>query len=236
MISTSISPALVARQDPGELALGRLAGDRLRLDPLGAEGFREVVGVAHAGGVDDARDAVEARLVEVRDRQVERRLVEQFGEHLLVELGVDLAAAQRHLGDRPHARARRDPHAAQRCDHAASRRLRQVEARGLRREQVGDVPGDQRAGRGHADEDRPGPVADRGARLLAERGVRLVADHDRVGARDLAGVADEPLIGLDGHRAVGRVLALQQRAADALRGSRGRAARRGTGRRGCAGG
>ena len=29
-------------------------------------------------------------------------LVEQLGEHLLVELGVDLAAAQRNLGDRAH--------------------------------------------------------------------------------------------------------------------------------------
>ena len=74
--------------------------------PSVAEGLREVVGVAHAGGVDDAGHAVEADLVEVRDGQVERRLVEQFGEHLLVELGVDLAASQRHLGDRAHARRR----------------------------------------------------------------------------------------------------------------------------------
>ena len=58
--------ALVAREDLDELALGRLAGDRLRLDVLGAEGLGEVVGVAHAGRVDDPGDAVEARLVEVR--------------------------------------------------------------------------------------------------------------------------------------------------------------------------
>ncbi len=75
---------------------------------------------------------------------------------------------------------------------------------------------DQRAGRGHADEDRAGPGADRGARLLAERGVRLVADHDRVGARDAAGVAHEPLVGLDRDRAVGAVLVAEQRRRDAL--------------------
>ena len=47
--------ALVAREDLGQLALGRLARDRLRLHALGAERLGEVVGVAHAGGVDDAR-------------------------------------------------------------------------------------------------------------------------------------------------------------------------------------
>ena len=173
--------------------------------------------MAHAGGVDDAGHAVEAGLVEVRDGQVEGLLVEQFGELVLVELGVDLAPAQRHLGDRAHAHAGGDAHAAQRRDDPAPRGLGEVEARGLGREQVGDVAGDQRARGGHADEDRPGPVADRGARLLAQRGVGLVADDDRVGARDLAGVAHEPLVGLDRHGALGRVLALQQRAADALR-------------------
>ena len=103
--------------------------------------------------------------------------------------------------------------AAQRRDDAAAGGLREIEARGLRREEVGDVAGDQRAGRGHADEDRAGPGADRGARLLAERGVRLVADDDRVGVGDPPGVAHEPLVGLDGHRAVGAVgaLAVEQR-------------------------
>ena len=38
----------------------------------------------------------------------------------------------------------------------------------------------------------------------------LVADHDRVGARDAAVVADEPLVGLDRHRAVGVVRAVQE--------------------------
>jgi len=46
--------------------------------------------------------------------------------------------------------------------------------------------------------------------------VRLVADDDRVGVRDPAGVADEPLVGLDGDRAVRAIdaLVVQQRAAD----------------------
>ena len=200
--------ALVAREDLGQLALGRLAGDRLGLHALGAEGFGEVVGVAHTGRVDDAGDAVEAGLVEVRHRQVEGLLVEQFGELVLVELGIDLAPAQRHLGDRPDADAGRNAHAAQRRDDAPPGRLCEIEARGLGREQVGHVAGDQRAGRRHADEDRAGPAADRRARLLAEGGVGLVADDDRVGARDLAGVAHEPLVGLDRDGALGRVLAL----------------------------
>ena len=61
------------------------------------------------------------------------------------------------------------------------------------------------------------PVADRGRGLLAQRGVRLVADDDRVGVGDVAGVADEPLVGLDRHRAVGAVLPAHQRRGDALR-------------------
>jgi hypothetical protein len=104
----------------------------------------------------------------------------------------------------------------QRRDHAASRGLREVEARGLGREQVGDVPGDQRARGGHADEDRARPGADRARGLLPERGVRLVANHDRVRVGDLAGVAHEPLVGLDRHRAVAVVLALQQGPSDAV--------------------
>jgi hypothetical protein len=78
------------------------------------------------------------------------------------------------------------------------------------------VAGDQRAGGRHADEDRAGPGADRGARLLAERRVRLVADHDRVRARDLARVAHEPLVGLDRDGAVGAILVPKQRRRDAL--------------------
>ena len=62
----------------------------------------------------------------------------------------------------------------------------------------------------------PGPVADAGAGLLAERRVGLVADHDRVGVRDAAGVADEPLIGLDRDRPVGVVGAVEQRRREAL--------------------
>ena len=208
--------ALVACEDRRELALGRLAGDGLRLQSLVAEGFREVVCVADSGGVDDAGNAVEARPVEARDGDVERRLVEQFGEHLLVELGVHLTAAQRHLGDRADARAGRDAHAAKRRDHAAARRLREIETGGLGREEVGYVARDEGAGRRHADEYRARPVADRRGSLLAERGVRLVADDDRVGVRNVAGVANEPLVGLDGDRAVRAVLAQQERARDAL--------------------
>ena len=112
---------------------------------------------------------------------------------------------------------------AQRRDHAAARGLREVEARGLRREEVGDVAGDQRARRGHADEDRAGPLADRGGGLLAERRVGLVADDDRVGVGDAAGVAHEPLVGLDGDRAVDALVALAVRAAAASCGRRSRA-------------
>ena len=193
--------ALVGGEDARQLALGRLARHALRLHARVLEGLGHVVGVLHAGGVDDAGQVLEAHAVEVGHRRVERALVEQRGQLFLVEVLVDLALAQRHLGDRAHAHARRDAHAAQRRDHAAAGGLRQVEARGLGGEEVGDVAGDQRAGGGHADEDRALPGADRGAGLLAERGVRLVADDDRVGVRDVAGVADEPLVGLDRDRA-----------------------------------
>ena len=47
--------------------------------------------------------------------------------------------------------------------------------------------------------------------------MRLVADHDRVGVRDVARVAHEPLVRLDGHGAVGAVLLAQQRRRDAVR-------------------
>jgi hypothetical protein len=46
--------------------------------------------------------------------------------------------------------------------------------------------------------------------------VRLVADDDRVGLGDVAGVADEPLVGLDRDGPVGGVLAAQQRGCHAL--------------------
>ena len=54
LTSTSIVAALVAGEDLGQLALGRLAGDGLGLDADVAERLGDVVGVAHAGGVDDA--------------------------------------------------------------------------------------------------------------------------------------------------------------------------------------
>ncbi len=208
--------SLEAGEDLGELALRRLAGNGARVDADVLEGLGDVVGVLHARGVDDAGDPPETRAVEVRDRDVERRLVEQLGQLLLVEVLVDLALAQRHLGDRPHARARRDPDAAQRSDHAAAGGLGEVEARGLGREEVGDVAGDQGAGRGHADEDGADPGADAAAGLLAEGGVGLVADDDRVRVRDPACVADEPLVGLDGDRAVWVVRAVEQRRREAI--------------------
>ena len=79
------------------------------------------------------------------------------------------------------------------------------------------MAGDERARGRHADEHRPRPAADGRGGLLAERGVRLVADDDRVRVRDVARVADEPLVGLDRHGTVGAVLATQQRRCDALR-------------------
>ena len=78
------------------------------------------------------------------------------------------------------------------------------------------MAGDQRPGRGHADEDGAGPGADAGAGFLAQRGVGLVADHDRVGVGDFLVVADEPLVGLDRDRAVGVVAAVEQRRPQAL--------------------
>ncbi|KKK53439.1 hypothetical protein LCGC14_3094780, partial [marine sediment metagenome] len=57
----------------------------------------------------------------------------------------------------------------------------------------------------------------RRAGLLAKCRVGLVADHDRVGIRDAAGVADEPLIGLDRHQPIGIVTRSEQRPRDAIR-------------------
>ena len=210
--------ALVAGEDPRQLALRRLAGNRLRLDARVLERLRDVVRVLDAGRVDDTGQVLEAHAIEVRHGGVERALVEEGGQLFLVEVLVHLALSQRDVRDRADADPGRDAHAAQRGDHAAPGRLREVEARRLRREEVGHVTGDQRARGRHADEDRAEPVADRGARLLAEGGVRLVADDDRVRVRDVARVADEPLVGLDRDRAVGArlLVVLQQRRARAL--------------------
>jgi hypothetical protein len=51
----------------------------------------------------------------------------------------------------------------------------------------------------------------------AQRGVGLVADDDRVGVRDLAHVADEPLVGLDRDRAVAGVRGAEQGGRDPVR-------------------
>ena len=208
--------ALERGEDLGELALVRLAGDGARVDADVAHRGGDVGGVLDARGVEDAGNLREARLVEVGDRDVERPLVEELRQLLLVEVLVHLAAPERHLRERANARARRDADAAKRRDHAAARGLGEVEARSLGGEEVGDVAGDQRAGRGHADEDGAVHLADAGARLLAERGVGLVADHDRVRVRDLLRVADEPLVGLDRDRAVGVVVLAEKRRRQAV--------------------
>jgi hypothetical protein len=209
--------ALKSGKNPGQLALGRLARDSLGLHAGGLERRRHVRSVLHAGAVDDARQMLEAHAVEVGDGRVERSLVEQRCELFQVEVLVHLALSQRHVRERPDVRSGRDPDVAQRRDHAPAGGLREVEAACLGGEEVGDVARDQRTGRGHADEDRALPAPDRGARLLAECGVCLVADHDRVGVRDVARVPDEPLIRLDRHGPVGAVLLLQQRRRDAVR-------------------
>ena len=105
---------LVAGEDLGQLTLWRLTGNGLGLDVEVAEGLGNVVSVANASRVDDARNAIEARLVEVGDRHVEGPLIEQLGEHLLIELDVNLAFAQRNVGNRAHAWAGRNPQAAER--------------------------------------------------------------------------------------------------------------------------
>ena len=206
LTSTSISPRSKAARMRASSRLGVSPETASAFMPAALKATATFVRVLHAGAVDDARQVLEAHAVEVRDRGVERPLVEQCGQLFLVEVLVDLALAQRHLRERAHVRAGRDPDAAQRRDHAPAGGLREVEAARLGREEVGDVARDQRAGRRHADEDRALPAPDRGARLLAQRRVRLVADHDRVGVRDVAGVAHEPLVGLDRHRPVGAVL------------------------------
>ena len=78
------------------------------------------------------------------------------------------------------------------------------------------MAGDQRTRRGHPDPNGLRPGADAGAGLLAQRRVSLVADDDRVGVGDLLGVADEPLVRLDGDRAVGVVVRPEQRGREAV--------------------
>ena len=216
MQSTSTSPRSNAARISASSRLLRLARDGAGVDADVAHRGGDVVRVLDAGGVEDAGNLREARLVEVGDRDVERSLVEELRELLLVEVLVHLAAAKRHLRERAHAGARRDADAAKRRDHAAARGLGEVEARSLGGEEVGDVAGDQRAGRGHADEDGAVHLADAGAGLLAERGVGLVADHDRVRVRDLLRVADEPLVGLDRDGAVGVVGLAEERGRQAV--------------------
>ena len=188
--------ALVGGERLGELHRRRLAGDRLGLDPGGAELLREVVGVLDAGRVDDAGRRPEALAVEARGRLVEGGVVERCREGALLEVAAD----DRHRVDRGGGR---HPQAPQRRDQAPAGRVgqRQVVDRG--REDVRDLLRDQLLRRRHADVDRLAERPDRGARLLAERRVGLVADHELVrAARDLGGMAREPGVRLDRDRVV----------------------------------
>ena len=191
---TSISAALVGGEDLGEANRRRPPADRLRLQPGRAELLRQVVGVVDAGRVDDPGRRVEAVAVEAGGGLVQRDVVEDLGQRLLVEVAAD----DRHRVDR---RRRRHAQAAQRRDQAAAGGVgeRQVVDRG--REDVRDLLRDQLLGRGHADVDRLREAADRGARLLAERRVRLVADDELVRlAAQLLHVPGEPGVGLDRDR------------------------------------
>ena len=76
-----------------QLPLRRLAGHRASVDAELAHRLRDVVGVLDAGRVDDAGNSLEARVVEVGDRDVERTLVEQLRKLFLVEVLIDLALA-----------------------------------------------------------------------------------------------------------------------------------------------
>lgn len=85
-----IFAGLVAREGLGQLALGRLARDAFGFDAHRAERLGDVVGVAHAGRVSDAGTPLKHRLVD-QAIAVERRLVQQLRQQLLVELDIDLA-------------------------------------------------------------------------------------------------------------------------------------------------
>ena len=183
----------------------------MRIDSRIAEGFRDIVGVLDPCGVDDTRDLPKARGVEIGDRQIERLLIEQLCELLLVEVLIDLSLAKRHLGDRPHSGPGRDADTTKWRDHSPTRGLRQIKARGLCGEQIGNVSGDQRSGSGHAYVGGSLPASDACTRLLAESRVGFVADHDRVRIRDLSRITDEPLIGLDSHRTISPVVISHQR-------------------------
>src|SRR5207244_2980787 len=62
--------ALEGSEDLGQFALGRLTGDGPGVDTGELERLGDVLGVLHAGGVEDAGNLAKARLVEIGDRHV----------------------------------------------------------------------------------------------------------------------------------------------------------------------
>ena len=130
-----------------------------------------------AGRVDDAGKRVEAVAVERRGGLVQRLVIEHLRELAFVEVAAD----DRDGVDR---RGRRHAQVAQRRDEAAPRGVGERQVVDRRGKDVRDLLGDQLLGRGHADVDRLGERADRGARLLAEGGMRLVGDDELVASRD----------------------------------------------------
>ncbi len=120
--------ALEGGEGLGQLALGRLAryGTGVDADVAHRRGY--VFGVGDSRGVEDPGDLAEAGLVEVGDRHVEGSLVEQLGQFLLVEVLVDLTAAQRNLRQRTDARTRGNADAPKWRDHPAPSGLGEVEA------------------------------------------------------------------------------------------------------------
>ena len=202
---------LVGGKCLGELDRRRLARDRLRLDACGAELLREVVGVLHAGGVDDAGRRAEAFAVEAGRSLVQGRVVECCGERALFEVAADdWYGVDRGSGGNSQA--------AQRRDEPAARGIGEREVVNGGGEDVRHLLRDQLLRRGHADIDGLAERADRRARLLAEGRVSLVANHELIGgAGDLARVPREPGIGLDRDRVVAeRFLACIDRIGEAV--------------------
>ena len=81
--------ALVRGQCLRELDGRGAAADGLRFQPCCAEFAREVVGVFHAGRVDDARRLVEPVAVEARRGLVDHAVVQDAGQDLLVVVAAD---------------------------------------------------------------------------------------------------------------------------------------------------
>ncbi len=190
--------ALVGGERLGESRGWRLPGDRLRLQPGGAELLREVVRVLDTGGVDDSGRGAEALAVEARRGLVQGLVVERGRQCPLLEVAAD----DRNRVDRGRGR---HAHAAERSDEAAPGSVGEREIVHRGREDVRDLLGDELLGRRHADVERLVERADRGARLLSERRMGLVAEDEVVhGGVELAAVAREPGVGLDRDRVLPR--------------------------------